>query len=759
MAEPTTARKELKAAWFMSNRNRHGSVRGLEGINTESKAQDLIFAYLENKEAYNRRKARLPAYMVSTTHTFRQRGNAENCAKLHTGLIVVDIDNFQTDAEAEDVREHLQELDGCVTAFLSPSHHGVKGIFKVHPVPTTVAEHEYAWRFVSEYVKGEAGVEIDESGKDVTRLTYCSWDSEAEFWGDSAPIAVPAMPAEPENPAGRVHHSPTDGEPMDALPPVGMANSAYRIPDRMDDQRHLKEWREPKSCWSTMVAAAADFWINWPRWEKYKDIGMFDIAECLTRFAGRTGHDRYIGAEIQRLVEDTAKKFERGVYVDQEKATWTTGTTRQAKGDTGEPHQATQEAPMVLMSSLHDHCGIITEVLEDKTIRLRYNTRANRLEYTYLLGGEWCEITDGFFHRLRGDLRSNYRVMRRDSNKKPYEWPISMSENDLHSALKALGHDRQVDPFEDWLHQEVAKAKWDGTPRLEGLYIDLFGAEDTPLVRWAGKYLFLGIIQRTLDPGCQLDEFTVLIGKQGIGKSQHLRYIFPEACRNDWFSDDFDMSRSDQKRFESTQGFALIEMSEMAGFGAKEIEALKRYITSKVDVQRIPYARVTEHHARRFIFVATTNNETPLPNDPSGNRRFVPIRLAHGANVEAWMNDHRKQLWAEAWHMYHNSTPANLPRELYPLQADAAEGARNVDSIAEELVAKLPHEAMTFTEISEKLRLIQSDMDDGETRLLSFPDTTRIRNALLSAGWSQPTASTRYEGRTGRWWMAPLNRA
>ena len=757
MSEPTTARKELEAAWFMSNRNRHGSVRGLEGINTESKAQDLIFAYLENKDAYNRRKARLPAYMVSTTHTFRQRGNAENCAKLHTGLIVVDIDNFQTDSEAEDVREHLQELDGCVIAFLSPSHHGVKGIYKVHPVPTTVAEHEHAWRFVAEYVRGEAGVEIDESGKDVTRLTYSSWDSEAEFWGDSAPILVPPMPAEPENPAGRVHHSPTDGEPMDALPPVGMANSAYRIPDRMDDQRHLKEWREPQSCWSAMVAAAADFWINWPRWEKYKDIGMFDIAECLTRFAGRTGHDRYIGAEIQRLVEDTAKKFERGVYVEQEKSVWrdNEGKAVSRPIDQTGPHQATKDAPKILNCSMHDHRGIVEEVLDDKTIKIRYNTRANRLEYSFVMGWEWPEVTDGFFHDLRSDLRSNYRVMRRDTNKKPYEWPITIGENDLHSALKAIGYGNQIDPFEQWLYEKVATTKWDGEHRVARLYIDLFGAEDTPLTRWAGMYLFLGIIQRTENPGCQLDEFPVLIGTQGIGKSQHLRYIFPEEYRNQWFSDDFDMSRSDQKRFESTQGFALIEMSEMAGFGLKEIEALKRYITSKVDVQRIPYARVTESHARRFIFVATTNNETPLPNDPSGNRRFVPIRLEHGNNVEAWMNDNREQLWAEAYHMYRAGETANLDRELHPQQKVAAESARNVDAIVEELIAQLPQETMTFTEIGEKMRLIQNELSESEYRLLSFPDTTRIRNALLTAGWSMPTAPTRFDGQMGRWWMPP----
>ena len=743
MSEP-----KLKAAWFASIRSRSGVVKGIEGLFTESRAQELNFLYLADRDAYNARKATLPCYAVSTAHPHRKRDNGDAMAAKHTGLIAIDIDGFETPAEAENVRDLMMDLTGCITSFLSPSYHGVKGIFCVDPIPKTAAEHTLAWGAVAARVEEKLEVPVDDSGKDVTRMTYCSWDPIAEFWDDIPPLKWQKhAPADNSMDSGTIERPQTHTEGAQ-----GAKSGGGDIPVSMDLQRHLAGWSEPASCWAAMRDAACDFWMNWTTWEMYANLTPQSIIDCLTRFAKRTNHERYLGPEIERLVRETCEKFERGTYTPKpyDKATW--ALPPDSDGESG----GDDDGPTMLSSNLHDHRGIVEEVLDDKTITVRYNTRSCRIEYSYLIGGVWIELTDGFFHEFRNQLRSDYCVMRNDQNKKPYPWPVKISEADLHSVFKAIGHGKQVDPFEDWLYEKVATTRWDGEHRLERLYIDLFGAEDTPLVRWAGRYLFLAIIQRTEAPACQLDEFPVLIGKQGIGKSQHLRYLFPEEHRNDWFSDDFDMSRSDQKKFESTRGFALIEMSEMAGFGAKEIEALKRYITSKVDVQRVPYARVVESYPRRFVFVATTNNDTPLPNDPSGNRRFVPIRLEHGANVEVYMNDNREQLWAEAYHMYRNGEIANLSRDLYPLQCKAAEGARNVDSIVEEMVAALPKETMTFTEISEKLRLIASDMDEGNLRLMSFPDTTRIRNALKVAGWSQPTNPTRFDGRMGRWWFPPL---
>ena len=57
---------------------------------------------------------------------------------------------------------------------------------------------------------------------------------------------------------------------------------------------------------------------------------------------------------------------------------------------------------------------------------------------------------------------------------------------------------RERDPFLDWLN---ALPAWDATPRLDSYLDELFNAGESPLVRWAGQFLFLGPVYRAeVDP-------------------------------------------------------------------------------------------------------------------------------------------------------------------------------------------------------------------------------------------------------------------
>ena len=99
--------------------------------------------------------------------------------------------------------------------------------------------------------------------------------------------------------------------------------------------------------------------------------------------------------------------------------------------------------------------------------------------------------------------------------------------------------------------------------------------------------------------------------------------------------------------------------------------------------------------ARAFcVFVGTTNDAECLPNDPSGNRRFVVIELAHSCDVQAAAID-REQWWTEALARYHAGERANLPRDLHQAAADIAESHRARDSLEEEI-----HDAMVDLDVA-----------------------------------------------------------
>ena len=61
--------------------------------------------------------------------------------------------------------------------------------------------------------------------------------------------------------------------------------------------------------------------------------------------------------------------------------------------------------------------------------------------------------------------------------------------------------------------------EWDGVLRLDTLFIDYLGAQDTEYVRTVTRKAFTAAVARAMRPGTKFDEMTVLSGPQGIGKS------------------------------------------------------------------------------------------------------------------------------------------------------------------------------------------------------------------------------------------------
>ena len=89
------------------------------------------------------------------------------------------------------------------------------------------------------------------------------------------------------------------------------------------------------------------------------------------------------------------------------------------------------------------------------------------------------------------------------------------------------------------------------------------------------------------------------------------------------------------------------------------------------------------------MIVGTTNDPRCLPNDSSGNRRFLPVPCLAGdpAKTRAYLDEHREQMWAEAVHRARtNHETAYLPDSLKGAQSELTEQYRAVDEVAEEVI-------------------------------------------------------------------------
>ena len=248
--------------------------------------------------------------------------------------------------------------------------------------------------------------------------------------------------------------------------------------------------------------------------------------------------------------------------------------------------------------------------------------------------------------------------------------------------LNAVLFHVEVDPFIEWLE---ALPEWDGNLRFAGWLTQVFEAERSPLVEWASRFIFLGPMWRAFKPGYKLDEMPVLIGPQGCGKSTALRWVLPPE-EGEWFADSLNLADDSKARAEALQGRVLVEASEMTGGSRADLESLKAFISRTDDGGvRLAYRANPEPLPRRAVIVGTSNDDC-LPNDPTGNRRFVAIRLQDGdpANLRTYLDTNREQLWAEALDVYCSGTEARLPEDLFACQAVSNERFRRRDHILED---------------------------------------------------------------------------
>ena len=367
-------------------------------------------------------------------------------------------------------------------------------------------------------------------------------------------------------------------------------------------------------------------------------------------------------------------------------------------------------------------------------VALRYNLRSQRAELSqssdkaipHAPVNQWFTLTDRMMDRLRDLLarRCTYLTTRGPM-------PMVYGRECWTMVINAHLCSRERDPFLDWLRERPA---WDKEPRLDTYLDELFNAGDSPLVRWVGQFLFLGPVHRAHKPGAKLDEMPVFVGRQGIGKSALLLNLFPPEHAG-WVNDGLHLAADPKVRAEALLGRVLVEASEMAGSTRADLESLKSFISRQDDGGiRLAFRRNPEDAPRRCIIVGTSNRHDVLPNDPTGNRRFIPVILNPPTEaIEEYMAVHRDQLWAEALARHAEGLTPRLPRPLMPHAAAAAETHRNRDVMLEDALDGLPADwEGTLAETAQKIGLLS--LNDASVRL-PMREAKRLSAALIGLGW------------------------
>ena len=115
----------------------------------------------------------------------------------------------------------------------------------------------------------------------------------------------------------------------------------------------------------------------------------------------------------------------------------------------------------------------------------------------------------------------------------------------------------------------------------------------------------------------------VLLGQQGTNKTNFFRNLLPVDLRK-YYSDNTLDEGKDSEILMCKK--LLIIDDEFGGKSKKDANKLKRLSSQQTFSIRMPYGRVTED-LERLAVLGGTSNEDEVINDPTGNRRIIPLTI------------------------------------------------------------------------------------------------------------------------------------
>ena len=179
----------------------------------------------------------------------------------------------------------------------------------------------------------------------------------------------------------------------------------------------------------------------------------------------------------------------------------------------------------------------------------------------------------------------------------------------------------------DFVKDYVMDIEWDKVPRLDSFGATFFKTGMPKSTAATVKFLFTSLAFRIINPGVKTDIITVIVGKQGIGKttffetlSQFGPYKFYALA-----TEVPDPSRNKDVYLNAVRA-VIMDFSEGIVFNSRRetAEHFKGFLSQTVDTVRKPYATEPVSIDRHFINVSSTNNSGFL-SDPTGARRYAII--------------------------------------------------------------------------------------------------------------------------------------
>ena len=630
------------------NSVKHGTWQKLiEPINAED----------DKKERKKLKENTLPYVTLSGEFTKRVHNKKESGLVAHSGFICLDVD------DSADLGKDWQNVTKdrfTFGAFRSASGRGLAVVVKIDP-----SKHLETYLSLETYYLENYQIVLDKSCKDVTRPRFVSYDAQT-FINEKAPLfkavkikkaAVRKMPniITGESDLDYLLEQVTRGS-------VDLTRGSYVI------------WRDIGfSIASEMGPGGRSYYHSISRYsEKYN-----------TEFCDKQ-YDRCLKSDSAGITISTLFHFGKEANLD-----LVSPQTKHivAVANQGKRGGRTKEDVLKLLAQVDKIVGKDPETIVEKVfvatnelkltedlsdleklelfIRNNYNLKRN--EVTRYIENNGVEVDTVFNNSVY------FQVQRIVSQKISFDTVERLISSDFIPDFNPL-----VEFFENNEHR-----------RPEGLLDQLAACIDSDTGAKFGdtdpdyKYLFIkkwvvGIVASIYGNHSPL--LLVLTGGQNTGKTEFFRRLLPEVIKAYYAESKLDAGKDDEILM--TQKLIIMD-DELGGKSKQEAKRLKELTSKDYFTLREPYGRKNVRLKRLAVLCGTSNDELVL-NDPTGNRRIVPLNVL-SIDHEKYNAIDKTDLFLEAYHLF---------KDGYKWQLEAGD------------VEKLNKNTLEFEQIRQEAELI-----------------------------------------------------
>jgi hypothetical protein len=531
----------------------------------------------KKEEAYNKAKKSLPAFTPSGKFV---GGRKMEFLAEYSNTIILDIDKLSKEDLIK--TSHLaNQSEFTYASFISPSGNGLKILVKID---TPKAEHKETFLLVQAHYEKLLKLEIDKSGKDITRLCFYSSDEnlyfnpEAKTFVTSSAVEMPLI----EN---QSQPKTLNLEPKTDFDTI--YNHCIKFTEKkvqfVNGSRNV--FVHQLACNMNRKAVPLEATLGYI----LTDFG-YDDKEVTQAVNSAYGNIQEFGKNSPPLEgwpkDGVAKKNRHPELVEGRKP-----ITSEADDDDEDKPKPTQIDRLELF-------------LSNKYV-FRHNIVSGKLEFQYFSKRKWNVMNDFIENSmLRECLKARIRTN------------LSSLRNLLNSDFCPL-----FNPFEDYFFNLPS---YDEKTDYITLLANTITTTKQELWQQCFKKWLVAMV------GCVLDEkvinHTVIVfsGKQGLGKTTWVEKLVPKPLKEYLFSGTINPNNKDT--LVQLAECMLINLDELENLNRSEIGSLKEIITKTQIRMRKAYGHNNETMPRRASFAGSVNTAQFL-NDSTGSRRFLCFEL------------------------------------------------------------------------------------------------------------------------------------